>query len=68
VKSPRVLIGGNQRQINTGREAKDSATGQFETTAGDGIEKVVVFLTASPELRQNDLGIQEATQTFRPFL
>jgi hypothetical protein len=68
VKTAGVLIGGNQRQINAGGEAKDTAAGQFEAPAGYRIEEVVVFLPSTPKLRENNLGIQEATQTLRPFL
>ena len=42
---------------------------EFQGTAPAAyrIEEVVVLLTTAPELRENGLWIQEATQTLRPF-
>ena len=49
------------------RETEDTAARYFEASAAYRIEEVVVLLTTAPELRENGLCIQEATQTFRPF-
>ena len=57
----------HDRQIDARRETEDTVARYFEVPAAYRIEEVVVLLTTAPELRENGLGIQEATQTFRPF-
>jgi hypothetical protein len=68
VEAAGVISRWNQREINARSQTEDPISGQFEAAARRMIEELVVLLTSAPEFREDDIGVQEATHTFRPFL
>jgi hypothetical protein len=65
VEASGVLGRRDEGQLNAGAEAEDAVAGDFDDTIS--VPKPVVLLAAAFETREDVLGLQQQTQTFRPF-